>query len=127
MRLPAGLDSFMPGSKRNLKNKALILDHGRLNFSDPMQIREDPSIIMQLFETAGRRNVDIHPDAFSDISFRLNVLGRYLLEFGGIIARTQFNMHHAYTVDEHTLRLVDNYNDIEKGRLEEEPSAVILT
>ena len=157
MRLPAGLDSFMPGSKRNLKNKALILDHGRLNFSDPMQIREDPSIIMQLFETAGRRNVDIHPDAFSDISFRLNiidanfrrdpfnskifqktllgakapyatlkamsesgVLGRYLLEFGGIIARTQFNMHHAYTVDEHTLRLVDNYNDIEKGRLEEE-------
>jgi len=43
MRLPAGLDSFMPGSKRNLKNKALILDHGRLNFSDPMQIREDPS------------------------------------------------------------------------------------
>jgi len=145
MRLPAGLDSFMPGSKRNLKNKALILDHGRLNFSDPMQIREDPSIIMQLFETAGRRNVDIHTDAFSDINFRLNiidtnfrrdpfnskifqktllgakapyatlkamnesgVLGRYLLEFGGIIARTQFNMHHAYTVDEHTLRLIDN-------------------
>lgn len=157
MRLPAGLDSFLPGSKRNLKNKALILDHGRLSFADPMQIRHDPSIIMQLFETAGRRNVDIHPDAFSEINFRLNiidtdfrrdpfnskifqkillgakapyatlkamneagVLGRYLLEFGGIVARTQFNMHHAYTVDEHTLRLVDNLDDIEKGRLSEE-------
>ena len=48
------------------------------------------------------------------------VLGRYLIEFGGIVARTQFNMHHAYTVDEHTLRLVDNFDDMRKGRLEEE-------
>jgi [protein-PII] uridylyltransferase len=157
IRLPAGLEALLPGSRRNLKNKALKMEHGRLNFADPLQIRHDPSIIMQLFETAGRRNVDIHPDAFSAISFRRNiidndfrrnpanstlfqkillgakapaatlkamnesdVLGRYLLEFGGIVARTQFNMHHAYTVDEHTLRLVANFNDLEKGRLEDE-------
>ncbi len=157
LRLPPGLDALLPGSKRNLKNKALIMDHGRLNFADPMQIRHDPTIIMQLFETAGRRNVDIHPDAFSAIDFRRNiidtdfrrnpfnsklfqkillgskapyatlkamnesgVLGRYLLEFGGIVARTQFNMHHAYTVDEHTLRLVNNYHDLEHGRLTDE-------
>jgi len=43
------------------------------------------------------------------------VLGRYLIEFGGIVARTQFNMHHAYTVDEHTLRLVDNFHNILSG------------
>ena len=48
------------------------------------------------------------------------VLGRYLIEFGGIVARTQFNMHHAYTVDEHTLRLVNNYHDLEHGRLADE-------
>lgn len=157
LRLPPGLDAFLPGSKRNFKNKAFIMDHGRLNFADPLQIRHDPTIIMQLFETAGRRNVDIHPDAFSAIDFRRNiidtdfrrnpfnsklfqklllgskapyatlkamnesgVLGRYLLEFGGIVARTQFNMHHAYTVDEHTLRLVDNYHDLEHGRLIED-------
>jgi len=45
-------------------------------------------------------------------------LGRYLSEFGGIVARTQFNMHHAYTVDEHTLRLIDNFDNLRKGRLE---------
>jgi [protein-PII] uridylyltransferase len=157
IRLPASLERLMPSSKRNLKNTALVLNYGRLNFADPMQIRHDPTIIMQLFETAGRRNVDIHPDAFSAINYRRNiidadfrrdpqnsalfqkllldskapaatlkamseagVLGRYLLEFGGIIARTQFNMHHAYTVDEHTLRLVANFNDMENGRLKEE-------
>jgi len=157
IRLPKGLDALLPGSRRNLKNKALVLDHGRLSFSDPMQIKTDPTIIMQLFETAGRRNIDIHPNAFSAIDFRRNlmdaefrrdpnnsqlfqktllkakapyatlramneagVLGRYLIEFGGIVARTQFNMHHAYTVDEHTLRLVDNFDNLRKGRLEEE-------
>ncbi len=30
------------------------------------------------------------------------VLGRFLPEFGGIVAQTQFNMYHHYTVDEHT-------------------------
>jgi [protein-PII] uridylyltransferase len=157
IRLPKSLDALLPGSRRNLKNKDFFIDHGRLNFADPMTIREKPSQILQLFETAGRRNIDIHPDAFSDIDFRRNlidrdfrrnpehseifqktllnakapyatlktmneagVLGRYLSEFGGIVARTQFNMHHAYTVDEHTLRLIDNYDNLAKGRLEED-------
>lgn len=156
LRLPKGLSDLMPGSRRNLKNEDFILDRGRLMFADPMTIRDKPSQILQLFETAGRRNVDVHPDAFTEIDFRRNlmdrdfrrnpehseifrktllgakapyatlktmneagVLGRYLSEFGGIVARTQFNMHHAYTVDEHTLRLVDNFDDLRKGRLEE--------
>ncbi|MGB6228779.1 MAG: [protein-PII] uridylyltransferase, partial [Litorimonas sp.] len=147
------LFALMPGSRRDLKNPNLKLTTGRLNFRDPLQIKSDPSVILQLFETAGRRNVDIHPDAMSAIDFRRNlidadfrrdpahaelflrmldtakapaatlrlmneagVLGRYLPEFGGIVARTQFNMHHAYTVDEHTLRLVDAADDLIKGR-----------
>ena len=48
------------------------------------------------------------------------VLGRYLLEFGGIVARTQFNMHHAYTVDEHTLLLVNYFHELLRGALKEE-------
>lgn len=157
IRLPKSLDALLPGSRRNLRNKHFYIDHGRLNFADPMTIREEPSQILELFETAGRRNIDIHPDAFSAIDYRRNlidrefrqnpehseifqkmllsakapyatlktmneagVLGRYLSEFGGIVSRTQFNMHHAYTVDEHTLRLIDNYDNLAKGRLEED-------
>lgn len=147
------LYKLLPGSRRDLKNPNLTLTTGRLNFKDPLEIKNDPSVILQLFETAGRRNLDVHPDALSAINFRRNlidldfrrdpgnaalflrlldrakapaatlrimneagVLGRYLPEFGGIVARTQFNMHHAYTVDEHTLRLVDEADNLIKGR-----------
>lgn len=153
IKLPS-LYSLLPGSRRNLKNPNLTITTGRLNFKDPLEIRNDPGVILQLFETAGRRNVDIHPDALSAINFRINlidsdfrrspdnaelflrllqtakapaatlrlmneagVLGRYLPEFGGIVARTQFNMHHAYTVDEHTLRLVDEADNLFDGRM----------
>jgi len=45
------------------------------------------------------------------------VLGRYLPEFGRIVAQMQFNMYHSYTVDEHTLRAVGVIADIAAGRL----------
>jgi len=69
LRLPKSLDALLPGSRRNLKNTDFFIDHGRLNFADPMTIREKPSQILQLFETAGRRNINIHPDAFTAIDF----------------------------------------------------------
>ena len=48
------------------------------------------------------------------------ILGAYLPEFGEIVGRTQFNMHHAYTVDEHTISLVSFLHDIESGECERE-------
>jgi [protein-PII] uridylyltransferase len=48
------------------------------------------------------------------------LLGRFLPEFGRIVGQTQLNRHHAYTVDEHTLRAVGIIKDIERGRMEED-------
>jgi [protein-PII] uridylyltransferase len=48
------------------------------------------------------------------------VLGRYLPEFGRIVAQMQFNMYHSYTVDEHTLRAVGVIADIAANRYAEE-------
>src|SRR5271154_5960279 len=45
------------------------------------------------------------------------VLGRYVPEFGRIVAQMQFNMYHSYTVDEHTLRAVGIIADIANGEL----------
>jgi [protein-PII] uridylyltransferase len=45
------------------------------------------------------------------------VLGRYIPEFGRIVAQMQFNMYHSYTVDEHTLRAVGVIAEIAAGRL----------
>jgi [protein-PII] uridylyltransferase len=39
---------------------------------------------------------------------RWGVLGRYIPEFGAVIGRMQFDLFHAYTVDEHTLFVVSN-------------------
>jgi [protein-PII] uridylyltransferase len=48
------------------------------------------------------------------------VLGRFIPEFGRIVAQMQFNMYHSYTVDEHTLRAVGIIADIADGRFQEE-------
>lgn len=48
------------------------------------------------------------------------VLGRYLPEWARVVGRTQFNMYHAYTVDEHSLRAVGLLADIAAGRAAEE-------
>ncbi|MFO1012861.1 MAG: [protein-PII] uridylyltransferase [Caulobacteraceae bacterium] len=53
-----------------------------------------------------------------DLMNESGVLGRYLPEFGRIVAQMQFNMYHSYTVDEHTLRAVGVISDIAAGRLE---------
>ena len=44
------------------------------------------------------------------------LLGRYIPEFGDIVARTQFNMYHHYTVDEHTLQALGILREIEDGQ-----------
>jgi [protein-PII] uridylyltransferase len=48
------------------------------------------------------------------------VLGRFVPEFGRVTARTQFNMYHSYTVDEHTLRAIGVIADVQAGRLAED-------
>jgi [protein-PII] uridylyltransferase len=45
------------------------------------------------------------------------VLGRFLPEFGKIVAMMQFNMYHHYTVDEHLLRTVGVLRSLEAGTL----------
>jgi [protein-PII] uridylyltransferase len=45
------------------------------------------------------------------------VLGRFIPDFGKIVALMQFNMYHHYTVDEHLIRAVGILREIEKGAL----------
>jgi [protein-PII] uridylyltransferase len=43
------------------------------------------------------------------------VLGRFVRDFGRVVAQMQFDMYHYYTVDEHTLNAVGILNRIETG------------
>ncbi|TBN17227.1 [protein-PII] uridylyltransferase [Agrobacterium cavarae] len=44
------------------------------------------------------------------------VLGKFIPEFGKIVAMMQFNMYHHYTVDEHLIRSVAILAEIDKGQ-----------
>ncbi len=48
------------------------------------------------------------------------VLGRFIPEFGRVVALMQFNMYHHYTVDEHLLRAVGVLADLESHRKAED-------
>jgi [protein-PII] uridylyltransferase len=53
---------------------------------------------------------------------RLNeagVFGRFIPDFGRVVAQMQYDMYHIYTVDEHTIRAIGILHRIEKGGLEE--------
>ena len=44
------------------------------------------------------------------------VLGRFLPDFGRVVAQMQYDMYHAYTVDEHTLQAVGILHQIDTGQ-----------
>ncbi|HEX6958103.1 MAG TPA: [protein-PII] uridylyltransferase [Ferrovibrio sp.] len=54
---------------------------------------------------------------------RLNeagVFGRFVPDFGRVVAQTQHDMYHTYTVDEHTIRAIGILSQIESGALKED-------
>ncbi|MFA5988424.1 MAG: [protein-PII] uridylyltransferase [Sphingomonas sp.] len=48
------------------------------------------------------------------------VFGRFVPDFGRVVAQMQFDMYHHYTVDEHSIRAIGLLGRIERGTLEED-------
>ena len=67
-------------------------------FLDILTTSDDPESILRLMNEAG-------------------VLGRFIPDFGKVVAMMQFNMYHHYTVDEHLIRTVGVLRRIETGTL----------
>ena len=60
------------------------------------------------------------PETILRMMNEAGVLGRFIPEFGRIVAMMQFNMYHHFTVDEHLIRAVGILAAIEHGRLTED-------
>jgi [protein-PII] uridylyltransferase len=55
------------------------------------------------------------------------VFGRFVPDFGRVVAQMQFDMYHHYTVDEHSIRALGLLSRIEQGKLKQEhPLATAL-
>jgi [protein-PII] uridylyltransferase len=55
------------------------------------------------------------------------VLGRFLPDFGRVVAQMQHDMYHVYTVDEHSIRAIGILSEIEAGSLKaDHPLASVL-
>ena len=60
------------------------------------------------------------PDRTLRVMNECGVLGRFLPDFGRIVAMMQFNMYHHFTVDEHLIRSVAALSDMEHGRVDDD-------
>ena len=92
--------------KRMTRSLSLIDNSVRENeeanrlFLSILTSRRDPALMLRRMNEAG-------------------VLGRFIPEFGKVVAMMQFNMYHHYTVDEHLIRSVEALSEIDKGEMHE--------
>jgi [protein-PII] uridylyltransferase len=70
-------------------------------FLEILTSRKDPEIALRRMNEAG-------------------VLGRFIPDFGRVVAQMQYDMYHIHTVDEHSLVAIGMLGKIERGELEEE-------
>ncbi len=60
------------------------------------------------------------PDAALRAMNEAGVMGRFLPDFGRVVAQTQHDMYHVYTVDEHSIRAIGVLSAIERGAVADE-------
>jgi [protein-PII] uridylyltransferase len=89
------------------RDSKLIDNHVRADvranalFLDVLTSRHDPETVLRWMNEAG-------------------VFGRFVPDFGRVVAQMQFDMYHHYTVDEHSIRAIGLLARIERGELKED-------
>jgi [protein-PII] uridylyltransferase len=102
-----GLDVHPEALRLVRKNLKLVDAALRANpeanalFMDMLTSRNDPETALRRLSEAG-------------------VFGRFVPDFGRVIAQMQHDMYHVYTVDEHTIRAIGILSAIERGALAED-------
>src|SRR5438874_408518 len=101
-----GLD-IHPATLRLITQNIRLLDRLRTDpeanrlFMEMLTSRHDPETTLRRLNEAG-------------------VFGRFVPDFGRVVAQTQHEMYHTYTVDEHTIRAIGILAKVESGALKED-------
>ena len=115
-RDPVNLIRFFAQSETTagfLHPNAIRLLRGSLRLIDD-KMRNDPEANRLFLELL---TASSNPEASLRRMNEAGVLGRFIPDFGRVVAMMQFNMYHHFTVDEHLLRTVGNLVEVEKGGL----------
>src|SRR4029078_7922002 len=81
------------------------------------KLREDPEANRLFLEILASRK---DPETALRRMNEAGVFGRFIPDFGRVVAQMQYDMYHVYTVDEHTLFAIGILHKIETGQLKEE-------
>lgn len=81
------------------------------------KLRENPEANQLFLDILTSRN---HPERILRRMNEAGVLGKFLPDFGRIVALMQFNMYHHYTADEHLLRAIGLLASLERGELKDD-------
>jgi [protein-PII] uridylyltransferase len=81
------------------------------------RVRKDPRANALFMEVLTSRNT---PDLVLRWMNEAGVFGRFIPDFGRVVAQMQFDMYHHYTVDEHAIRAIGLLAAIERGELVED-------
>ena len=95
--------AFHPDAMREITRSLKLIDaklraSGDANalFVEILTSKDDPETVLRRMNESG-------------------VLGKFIPDFGHVVAMMQFNMYHHYTVDEHLLRCIGVLQEIEHG------------
>jgi [protein-PII] uridylyltransferase len=80
-------------------------------------IRRDPEANALFLEVLTSRH---NPEVTLRWMNEAGVFGRFVPDFGRVVAQMQFDMYHHYTVDEHTIHAIGLLSRIERGDLTED-------
>jgi [protein-PII] uridylyltransferase len=94
---------FHPNALRLLRRSLRLIDD---------RLRNDPEANRILLEMLTSRK---NPEPTLRRMNEAGVLGRFIPDFGRVVAMMQFNMYHHYTVDEHLVRTIGMLSAIERG------------
>ena len=93
-----------PGAMRAATRDARLVD----------AVRDDPRANALFLDVLTARD---NPDGVLRWMNEAGVFGRFVPDFGRVVAQMQFDMYHHYTVDEHSIRAIGLLSRIERGEL----------
>jgi [protein-PII] uridylyltransferase len=94
---------FHPDALRLARNSLKLID---------TELREDEDANKLFREIVSSKHA---PEIVLRKMNEAGVLGRFVPEFGHVVAMMQFNLYHHYTVDEHLIRCIGVLSEIERG------------